>query len=141
MLAFVVDHGDPLGALEDCGLQLDFVVDVLSQGGSGGVDLGDMGAAGLTDLLRAVSRAINTVGGIMRQVYPAVLELIERELEPVRDEAPEDRSSIRRDLLRRLLAEETDASDTLAARDSATGGAPTPEPRLTEPRPRSHKAA
>jgi hypothetical protein len=142
MLQFVVDPHNPLEALEDCGVQLDMLTDLLCQGERGGVDLSDMGAAGITDLLRAVSRAVSRSVDIIREVYPAGLQIIEREpAAPAEEEVPDSRRA-RLALLARLLGDDVDASDILAARASVDGaGAAAPEPRLTEPRPRSRRAA
>jgi hypothetical protein len=135
MLQFAVDPHDPLGALESCGLQLDMLTDLLCQGEAGGVMLGDQGSAGLADLLRALSGVVNESVDIIRRVYPAALQIIEREAAAPPDEVLPTTRSERLALIARLLAEETDASDTLAGRSSAAGGAASPAPRLTEPRP------
>jgi len=135
VLQFVVDPKNPLEGLEDCAVQLDMLTDLLCQGERGGVDLGEMASAGLADLLRAMSKAVSASVDIIRRVYPAGLEIIEREPAPADEAAPGNRSE-RLALIARLLAEDADASDTLAGRASAAGGADTlpAAPRLTEPR-------
>lgn len=124
MPVFIVDPADPAAALEDCGLQLDLLTDLICQDSKDGIMLGEMATAGLSEMLRAVSRTLNKVSELVRQPAASARESLPHSeaAMPVRA-ATVDLDS--------LLARVTEADrDTISA-----GASRPPAPRLVERRP------